>query len=196
MTKPNIQIFDCNRQTSDSNEHTQLKQSTARGTAVTEPSTHLQTAEYVPPFNKIGTSSGSILQASQFTQSYPQFPGLVLPSCQELTLDPLATPTLEAVPFCSTHRSLLSCHSKCILEAVFCEAVQHSLRFCLHHLSRVKMAAFSFSLKQGGWRMTYCLRSKTILVKRKCERTASSFVAKVRGEVFAHFSRNRRKTSQ
>jgi hypothetical protein len=30
---------------------------------------------------------------------------------------------------------------KCILEVVFCEGVQQSLRFCLDHLSSVKMAA-------------------------------------------------------
>jgi hypothetical protein len=29
-----------------------------------------------------------------------------------------------------------------ILEAVFCEAVQHLLRFCLNYLNCVKMAAF------------------------------------------------------
>jgi hypothetical protein len=39
---------------------------------------------------------------------------------------------------------------------MFCEAVQHRLRFCLHHLSCVKMAAFQFYLQSGkqwklGW---------------------------------------------
>jgi hypothetical protein len=33
---------------------------------------------------------------------------------------------------------------KCILEVVFCEGVQHRLRFCLNHLNYLKMAAFQF----------------------------------------------------
>jgi hypothetical protein len=31
-------------------------------------------------------------------------------------------------------------HFKCILEVAFCDGFQHRLRFCLDHLSRVKMA--------------------------------------------------------
>jgi hypothetical protein len=32
---------------------------------------------------------------------------------------------------------------------VFCEGDQHCLRFCLHHLSCVKMAAFQLYLQSG-----------------------------------------------
>jgi hypothetical protein len=42
--------------------------------------------------------------------------------------------------------------SKCILEVVFCESVQHRLRFCLDHLNCVKMAAFQFYLLSGKQR--------------------------------------------
>jgi hypothetical protein len=45
------------------------------------------------------------------------------------------------------------CHFlKFILEVVFCEAVQHRLRFYLDHLSCVKTAAFQFYLQSGKQR--------------------------------------------
>jgi hypothetical protein len=37
-----------------------------------------------------------------------------------------------------------SAHFKCILEAVFCECVQHHVQFFLNHPSCVKMAALQF----------------------------------------------------
>jgi hypothetical protein len=40
-------------------------------------------------------------------------------------------------------------HFKCILEVVYCEAVQHRLCFCLDRLSCVKMAAFQLHLQSG-----------------------------------------------
>jgi hypothetical protein len=82
---------------------------------------------------------------------------------------------------------------------VFCEGVQHRLRFCLDHLNCVKMTAFQFYFRSGkqrkvGWMGTTMLFwSKISWGKRKCETvrcrdaTASSFVA--RGEVFEHFHR-------
>jgi hypothetical protein len=36
---------------------------------------------------------------------------------------------------------------QCMLEVVFCKGIQHRLRFCLDHLSCVKMAAFQFYLQ-------------------------------------------------
>jgi hypothetical protein len=88
---------------------------------------------------------------------HSSFLGLVLPSGQKRTLGLLATITLDVVPFgeYAPFLSLLPI-SKCILEVVFCEAVQHCLRFCLDRLSCVKMAAFQFYLQSGkqrkaGW---------------------------------------------
>jgi hypothetical protein len=77
---------------------------------------------------------------------------------------------------------------------VVCEGVQHRLRF--DHLKCVKMAEFQFfSIREteksrvGERRQSCCFLSKIPSWKRKrCrDATASSFVAKVRGEVFAHF---------
>jgi hypothetical protein len=85
---------------------------------------------------------------------------------------------------------------------VFCEGVYHRLRFCLDHLSCVKMAVFQFHLQSGkqrkiGWVGTTVmlfLVKKIPWWKMKCDRVrcrdavASSFVvAKVRSEVFSHF---------
>jgi hypothetical protein len=68
-----------------------------------------------------------------------------------------ATTTLEVVPFCAYApiQALLP-FFKHILEVVLCEGVRHRLRFCLNHLSCVKMAAFQFYLQSGkqrrvGW---------------------------------------------
>jgi hypothetical protein len=38
---------------------------------------------------------------------------------------------------------------KCVLKVVFCEGVQHRLRFCLDHLNCVKTAAFQFYVQSG-----------------------------------------------
>jgi hypothetical protein len=84
---------------------------------------------------------------------------------------------------------------------VFCEAVQHGLRFCLHHLNCVKMAAFQFYLQSGKQRKIGWVRDdshvafgkKILYWKRKFETvccrdaTASSFVAKLCAKVFVHF---------
>jgi hypothetical protein len=72
----------------------------------------------------------------------------MLPSGQKLTLGLLATIALEIVPFLTyaPFPALLP-FFKCILEVVFCEGVQHRLRFCLLHLGSIKMAAFHFYLQ-------------------------------------------------
>jgi hypothetical protein len=46
------------------------------------------------------------------------------------------------LPHGYTPFSALVSFFKCILEVVFCECVQHNMRFCLDHLNCVKMAAF------------------------------------------------------
>jgi hypothetical protein len=87
-----------------------------------------------------------------------------------------------------------------ILEVVFCEGVQHRLRFCLDHLNYVKLEAYRFyfqSSKQecrvGGEWKSCCFWSEIPCWKRKgetvncCDETVSYFVTKVRGEVLAHF---------
>jgi hypothetical protein len=78
---------------------------------------------------------------------------------------------------------------KCILEVVFCEGVQHRLRFCLDHLSCVKMAAFQFyrqSEKQksnvGGGTTVMLILVKNSLGKDGSDDTVRYFVAKVRRE--------------
>jgi hypothetical protein len=93
---------------------------------------------------------------------------------------------------------------KCILEVVFCEGVQHRMRFCFDHLNRVKTAALqsgkhkslrgqSQMTRVGGGRQSCCFLVKTSLVKKKCKTVrcraviASFLVTRVRGEVFAHF---------
>jgi hypothetical protein len=88
---------------------------------------------------------------------------------------------------------------KCIPEVVFCEGVQHRPRFCLYLLTCVKMAAFLPSIEEAedsrvcGGRQSCCFRSKIPWRKRRCktvrcrDATTSSFDAKVRWEVFAHF---------
>jgi hypothetical protein len=75
-----------------------------------------------------------------------------------------------------------------MLEVLFCEAVQHRLQFCLDHLNCVKMTAFQFYLQSGVGDDNCIISDKKNSVVRRCclDATASSFVAKVRGEVFAH----------
>jgi hypothetical protein len=74
----------------------------------------------------------------------------VLASGQKLTLGLLATITLKVVPFRAyvPFPALLP-FLNCTLEVVFCEGVQHRLRFCLEHLNCVKMAAFQFYFQSG-----------------------------------------------
>jgi hypothetical protein len=85
-----------------------------------------------------------------YTNGNPLFSGLVLPSGQKLTLGLLTTVTLEVVPFrvYAPFPALLTFFKR-ILEVVFCEGVQHRLRFCLHHLSCDKTASFRFYLQSG-----------------------------------------------
>jgi hypothetical protein len=45
---------------------------------------------------------------------------------------------------------------KTTLEVVFCEGVQHRLRFCLDHLSCVKMAAFQVLLQSRKQKSRVC----------------------------------------
>jgi hypothetical protein len=72
----------------------------------------------------------------------------VLQSGQRITLGLLSTFTLEVVPFRAyAPFPVLSQIFKCILEVVFCEGVQHRLRFCLEHLNCVKMEDFQFYLQ-------------------------------------------------
>jgi hypothetical protein len=74
-----------------------------------------------------------------------------MPTGKKLIFDPLATITLEAVPFRvnAPFPALLpflnSFWKPC--------SVQHRLRFCLHHLNCVKMAAFQFHLQSGKQRI-------------------------------------------
>jgi hypothetical protein len=56
-------------------------------------------------------------------------------------------PTGHLHPPCVCTVPSASAIFNCILEAEFCEAVQHRLRLCLHYLSCVKMAAFQFYLQ-------------------------------------------------
>jgi hypothetical protein len=83
---------------------------------------------------------------------------------------------------------------KCILQVVFCEGVQHCLRFSLGHLSCVKMTVFKFYLQSGKQRKVGRMGTTVMLFlskipqwKRKCEMahccdaTASSFVTIVWG---------------
>jgi hypothetical protein len=92
---------------------------------------------------------------------------------------------------------------KSILEVMFCEGVQHWLQFCLdqlcqnggifNHENKEKLQGAK-SGEKGRWEMAAML----FLVKKfsggkksvrlRCrDATASSFVAKVWGEVFTHF---------
>jgi hypothetical protein len=80
-----------------------------------------------------------------------------MPSGQKLTLGLVATITLEVLSFraYAPFPAILP-FFKCILDVVFCEGVQHHLRFCLDHLNCVKMADFQFYLQSGkqkkvGW---------------------------------------------
>jgi hypothetical protein len=80
---------------------------------------------------------------------------------------------------------------KYILEIVFCEGVQHRLRFFLHHLSCVKMVVFRVCHQSGkkrkvGWlggdsRVTFSQNSLVEEGKVRC-RDATR-----RGEVLANF---------
>jgi hypothetical protein len=80
------------------------------------------------------------------------FPGLVLPSGQELTLGLLATIIVEVAPF----RAYAPFPALLQFFVVFSKSVQHHLRIWLDHLNCVKMATFQFYLQFGkqrkvGW---------------------------------------------
>jgi hypothetical protein len=62
----------------------------------------------------------------------------------------LATITLEAVEFreYAPFPALLQLFKR-VLKVVFCEGVQHRLRFCLDHFNCVKMAAFQVYHQSG-----------------------------------------------
>jgi hypothetical protein len=120
----------------------------------------------------------------------------------------LATITFEVVTFraYAPFPALLQ-FVNLILEVMFCEGLQHRLRFRLDHLSGVKMA-FQLNFQPGkqkkvagvqvrrvGWLRddSHVVLVKNSMVRRKCklvrcrDATVISFVAKFRGEIFAHF---------
>jgi hypothetical protein len=83
-----------------------------------------------------------------------------------------------------------------MLEVMFCVGVQHRLQFYLDHLNCAKMMAFQFYLQSGKQRKIGCVGDHSHVVfgqnfpsekvnVRWC--VASSFAAKVLGEVFAQF---------
>jgi hypothetical protein len=96
----------------------------------------------------------------------------VLPSVQKLALGLLATNTLKVVPFhvCAAFPLLLPFFKR-ILDGEFYENVQLHLRFCLDHLSCVKMAIGIFRDKageRGGWKSTVMLFFvKNLLLKKE-----------------------------
>jgi hypothetical protein len=128
----------------------------------------------------------------------------VLPTGQKLTLGLLATIALEVVTFRAyvPYLELLQ-FFKCILEAVFCEEVQHRPLFCLHHLNCAKMAPLQFYFQSGkqrevGWvgddsHVVFWLKSS--LVRNEVWDGALSwrsiqFICRqIWGEVFTHFHR-------
>jgi hypothetical protein len=111
------------------------------------------------------------------------------------------TITFKAIPFraYAPAPSASAIFFKCILEVVFSEDVQNCLRFCLHDLNCGKMAAFQFYLQSEKQRkvgrvgkiVMFCQKfhgekgsvRRAVVVMLG----ASSFVAKVRGEVFSYF---------
>jgi hypothetical protein len=118
----------------------------------------------------------------------------------------LVTVTLEVGPFC-TYPPLpaLLPFLKCILDIIFCEGVQHRLRFYLDHLICVKVAVSSIGKAQESRKGPSQANGVAERLQRSCfcvtkfsgekgrvrwyvvVTTTSSFVAKVWGEVFAHF---------
>jgi hypothetical protein len=90
-------------------------------------------------------------------------------------------------------------HSQC-LEVAFSEGVQHRPRFCLDHFNCIRTVAFQFYLQLGKQKKVQWVGATVMLVWSKipCEKGSVRqwvvvmqqrvfFVAKVRGEVFAHF---------
>jgi hypothetical protein len=103
----------------------------------------------------------------------------MLTSGQKLTLGLLTTATLEVVPFSVyAHFSALPPFFKCIVE-------ERVLLGCV--------ASLPITSNWGGRRRPCCFWSRILWLQRKCETVrcsdaaASSVIAKVRGEVFAHF---------
>jgi hypothetical protein len=89
----------------------------------------------------------------------------MLPSGQKLTLVLLATITLQVVTFLAyAPFPALRPFLKFVLEVVFCEGVQHPLRFRLDHLCCVKMPAFQFSFQSGKQRKVECVRDNLHVV--------------------------------
>jgi hypothetical protein len=79
-----------------------------------------------------------------------------MPSSPNVTLDLLATIIVEVVPFRAfAPFPVIPLFFKFILEVVFCEGVQHRLRFYLDHLTCVKMAAFQFYLQWGNRKIVW-----------------------------------------
>jgi hypothetical protein len=124
----------------------------------------------------------------------------VLPSGQSLTLSLLSIITLEVVPL----RALCTVVSafaifKCILKSCSVKVFRNRLLFCFDHLNCVKLAAYQVYFQSGIQKVgrvgdnSHIVFRQNLLVEKKCEtvrcrdETASSFVAKFRGEVFAHF---------
>jgi hypothetical protein len=125
-------------------------------------------------------------------KSHPYFPGLVLPYGQKLTLGILATIILDVVPF-RAHAPFpeLLPFYKFILEVVFCGCSAPPT--ILPRWSQLcQNGGLSGKSRVGGRWQSCCFWSKIPWLKRKSETdrcrdaTASSFVIKVRGEVFAH----------
>jgi hypothetical protein len=52
---------------------------------------------------------------------------------------------------------------KCIMEVMFCDGVQHRLRFCLDHFICVKMVTFELYLQSGKQRKVGWLKKTVIL---------------------------------
>jgi hypothetical protein len=134
---------------------------------------------------------------------YPYFSGLVLPSGQQLTSGLLATITLEVVPFhayalllfliasrksCSVRVFSTACDSVSITSSVSKWLYFQLRRGVGENLQEANSGEY------GGYGTTVIMFwSKIPWWKRKYEtvrcrdETASSFVIKVRDEVFAHF---------
>jgi hypothetical protein len=77
----------------------------------------------------------------------------------------MATIALEVVPFLAyAPFPTFLIFFKCILKFVFCEDVQHRLRFCLDHLNCDKMAAFQFYVQSGQQRKVGWMEDKSHIV--------------------------------
>jgi hypothetical protein len=118
----------------------------------------------------------------------------VLPSGQKLTLGLLATLDVAHFRVYASFPELLPIF-KCVLEVVFCESIQHRLRFCLDHLSCVKMATFQFYFQSGKQRKVewvgsdgHVLFGQNFLGEKGNVRQCVAVMKHVKdlGEVFTH----------